>query len=121
MGRPAARLAKVAVLAAAVGTKAHRAGLLRADRADRRDGLRYHPACSPLLRARRAGGEPIGVHQRGGGMTEYTLAQAIAATGHSRSALIRAIRGGKLSASRDASGAYLVDPAELARVYGSGS
>jgi hypothetical protein len=50
-------------------------------------------------------------------MPAYTLAQAIAATGRSRSALIRAIRSGKLSASRDASGAYLVDPSELQRVY----
>src|SRR3954447_20558544 len=54
-------------------------------------------------------------------MAAYTLAQAINANGRSRSALIRAIRSGKLSASRDASGAYLVDPAELARVYPAGS
>src|SRR3954453_16359749 len=50
-------------------------------------------------------------------MAAYTLAQAIASTGRSRSALIRAIRSGKLSAARDASGAYLVDPSELRRVY----
>ena len=50
-------------------------------------------------------------------MAAYTLAQAIAATGRSRSALIRAIRSGKLSASRDASGAYLVDLSELQRIY----
>ena len=50
-------------------------------------------------------------------MPAYTLAQAIAATGRSRSALIRAIRSGKLSASRDESGAYLVDLSELQRVY----
>jgi hypothetical protein len=55
-------------------------------------------------------------------MAAYTLAQAITATGRSRSALIRAIRSGKISAMRDASGAYLVDPSELARVYsGAGS
>src|SRR3954468_23036908 len=53
-------------------------------------------------------------------MPAYTLAQAINATGRNRSALIRAIRSGKLSASRDVSGAYLVDPSELARVYESG-
>ena len=50
-------------------------------------------------------------------MAAYTLAQAIVATGRSRSALIRAIRSGKLSAVRDASGAYLVDLSELRRVY----
>src|SRR3954451_1983602 len=55
--------------------------------------------------------------QARGGMAAYTLAQAITATGRSRSALIRAIRSGKLSASRDAIGAYLVDVSELARVY----
>jgi hypothetical protein len=54
-------------------------------------------------------------------MPAYTLAQAIEATGRSRSALIRAIRSGKLSASRDASGAYLVDASELVRVYPGGS
>lgn len=50
-------------------------------------------------------------------MAALTLAQAITATGRSRSALIRAIRAGKLSATRDESGAYLVDLSELARVY----
>ena len=54
-------------------------------------------------------------------MAAYTLAQAITATGRSRSALLRAIRSGKLSASRDASGAYLVDTSELARVYPAGA
>ena len=50
-------------------------------------------------------------------MPEYTLAQAIATTGKSRSTLIRAIRSGKLSAIRDEAGAYLVEPSELRRVF----
>src|SRR4051794_10776370 len=52
-----------------------------------------------------------------GGMPAYTLAQAIAATGRSRSTLIRAIRKGALSASRDEAGTYLVEPSELHRVF----
>ena len=50
-------------------------------------------------------------------MPAYTLAQAIAATGRSRSTLIRAIRSGKISATRDESGTYLVEPSELHRVF----
>lgn len=50
-------------------------------------------------------------------MSAYTLAQAIAATGRSRSTLIRAIRSGRLSATRDQSGTYLVEPSELHRVF----
>jgi len=51
----------------------------------------------------------------------YTLAQAAAETGRDRSTLLKAIKSGKLSASRDsATGAWQVDPAELARVYGIG-
>ena len=46
-----------------------------------------------------------------------TLAQASKATKKSRSTLSRAIKSGKLSASRDDSGTFLVDTAELARVY----
>jgi hypothetical protein len=50
-------------------------------------------------------------------MPAYTLAQAIAATGRSRSTLIRAIRKGTISATRDETGTYLVEPAELHRVF----
>jgi hypothetical protein len=46
-----------------------------------------------------------------------TLAQAAAATGRSRSTLLRAIRKGQISASRDAAGGFLVDESELARVF----
>ena len=37
-------------------------------------------------------------------MPVYTLAQAITATGRSRSTLIRAMRSGKISATRDETG-----------------
>jgi excisionase family DNA binding protein len=51
----------------------------------------------------------------------YTLAEAVALVGHDRSTLLRAIKSGKLSASRDkVGGAWRVDAAELARVYGPG-
>jgi len=51
----------------------------------------------------------------------YTLAEAAVAAGRDRSTLLRAIKSGKLSAARDAvMGAWRVDPAELARVYGNG-
>ena len=51
----------------------------------------------------------------------YTLAEAAVAAGRDRSTLLRAIKSGKLSAARDAvTGAWRVDPAELARVYGNG-
>src|SRR4051794_19272143 len=46
-----------------------------------------------------------------------TLAQAAEATGRSRSTLLRAIRRGQISASRDASGGFLVEGSELARVF----
>ena len=50
-------------------------------------------------------------------MPAYTLAQAIAATGRSRSTLIRAIRKGTITATRDEAGTYLVEPSELHRVF----
>src|SRR3954452_2955416 len=46
-----------------------------------------------------------------------TLAQAAEATGRSRSTLLRAIRRGQISASRDAAGGFLVDESELSRVF----
>jgi excisionase family DNA binding protein len=46
-----------------------------------------------------------------------SLAEAAARVGKSKPTLQRAIKGGRLSATRDESGAYLIDPAELARVY----
>src|SRR4051794_34847669 len=39
--------------------------------------------------------------------------------GRDRSTILRAIESGKLSATRDENGHYLIDPAELERVYGT--
>ena len=46
-----------------------------------------------------------------------TLRRASELTGKSKSTLTRAIKAGRLSASRDAEGVYAIDPAELARAY----
>lgn len=46
-----------------------------------------------------------------------TLRQAAELTGKSKSTLTRAIKSGRLSASRDGEGMYAIDPAELARAY----
>lgn len=46
-----------------------------------------------------------------------SLAEAASRVGKSKPTLQRAIKAGRLSASRDDHGAYLIDPAELARVY----
>ena len=47
----------------------------------------------------------------------FSLAQAAKATGKSRPTIARAIKNGKLSASRADDGSYEIDPAELARVF----
>src|SRR4051794_16307555 len=48
----------------------------------------------------------------------YSLAQAAVAAGRSRSSILRAIQGGRLSAVRDeVRGAWAIEPAELHRVY----
>src|SRR4051794_14665665 len=48
----------------------------------------------------------------------YNLPQAAAAVGRDRSTILRAIKGGKLSATRDAAtGGWLIEPAELHRLY----
>jgi hypothetical protein len=46
-----------------------------------------------------------------------TLAQAAAMTGMARSSILRAIKRGALSGTRNADGTWLVDPAELARAF----
>jgi hypothetical protein len=51
-------------------------------------------------------------------MPLITLRVAAELTGKDRSTLTRAIENGKLSASKNDLGRYLVDPAELERVYG---
>src|SRR4029079_14254947 len=48
----------------------------------------------------------------------YSLAQAAKAVGRDRSTLLRMIKIGRISAGRDeASGAWVIEPAELHRVY----
>lgn len=46
-----------------------------------------------------------------------TLRQAAELTGKSKSTLTRAIKSGRLSASRNREGMYVIDPSELARAY----
>ena len=47
-----------------------------------------------------------------------TLTQAGKATGRNRTTILRAVKAGKLSATHDeASGAWLIEPAELFRLY----
>lgn len=50
-------------------------------------------------------------------MTQLTLPQAAKATGKDRTTLYRAIKSGKLTASKNANGDYQVDVSELERVY----
>ena len=46
-----------------------------------------------------------------------TLTQAAEEVGRTRSTLFKAIKAGRLSASKDAQGQWLIDPVELHRVY----
>lgn len=48
---------------------------------------------------------------------KYTAGQAAKATGKSIPTITRAIKRGTISAERTASGGYLIDPAELHRVF----
>lgn len=47
----------------------------------------------------------------------YTLKTAAEATGKSKSAILRAIQKGRISATRNDVGEWQIDPAELHRVY----
>jgi hypothetical protein len=47
----------------------------------------------------------------------FSLAQAAKAAGKSKPTISRAIKAGKLSASRGEDGSYAIDPSELARVF----
>ena len=49
----------------------------------------------------------------------YTLGQAAKATGKNKTTIQRAIAKGRVSASKDDTGAYFIDPAELHRVFPS--
>jgi ribosomal protein S15P/S13E len=47
----------------------------------------------------------------------YTLAEAAKATGTNKTTILRAIKAGKVSGAKDEHGAWLIEPAELHRVY----
>ena len=47
----------------------------------------------------------------------YTIATAAAAVGRNKTAILRAINAGKISASQDESGEWQIDPADLHRIY----
>ena len=47
----------------------------------------------------------------------YSLAEAARAAGKSKMTIQRAIKGGKISASRNEDGSYDIDPAELHRMF----
>jgi len=55
----------------------------------------------------------LGLH----GMTTLTLGRAARMTGVGKTTISRAIKAGKLSATRHDNGSYEIDPAELSRVY----
>lgn len=48
---------------------------------------------------------------------KYTLGTAAKATGKAKSTILRAIKSGTISASKDAAGNYSIDPSELHRVF----
>lgn len=48
---------------------------------------------------------------------KYTLSDAAAATGKNKATIQRAIKSGKISASKGLSGSYEIDPSELHRVF----
>lgn len=50
----------------------------------------------------------------------WSISQAAKETGLSKSTISRAIKAGRISASRQDDGAYLIEPAELFRVYPRG-
>ncbi|MBX9661369.1 MAG: hypothetical protein K2X00_22705 [Nitrospiraceae bacterium] len=47
----------------------------------------------------------------------YTLGEAAKATGKSKATLSKAIKNGRISAKKDDTGAFQIDPSELHRVY----
>jgi hypothetical protein len=50
-------------------------------------------------------------------MASFTLGTAAQATGTAKSTILRAIRSGRISAQRDDLGQWVIDPAELGRVF----
>lgn len=47
----------------------------------------------------------------------YTLGEAAKATGKSKATISKAIKSGRISAGKDETGTFQIDPAELHRVY----
>ena len=47
----------------------------------------------------------------------YTLGEAAKATGMSKATISKAIKSGRISASKDETGTFRIDPSELHRVY----
>jgi hypothetical protein len=47
----------------------------------------------------------------------YTIATAAAAVGRNKTAILRSINSGKISAAKNENGEWQIDPAELHRVY----
>ena len=47
----------------------------------------------------------------------YTIATAAAAVGRNKTAILRAIEAGKILAAKDENGEWLIDPADLHRIY----
>jgi hypothetical protein len=77
------------------------------------------PAVPPNRVAEAVRTVPFGAPRNAGGrMTQYTLAEAAKAAGKSKSTVLRSIRAGRISAVRDElTGGWLVEPAELHRLY----
>jgi hypothetical protein len=47
----------------------------------------------------------------------HTIATAAAAVGRNKTAILRAIKAGKISVAKDENGEWQIDPAELRRIY----
>jgi len=47
----------------------------------------------------------------------HTIATAAAAVGRNKTAILRAIKAGKISGAKDENGEWQIDPAELHRIY----
>lgn len=48
---------------------------------------------------------------------KYTAGQAATASGTSKATITRALKSGRISGQKDESGAWIIDPAELHRVF----
>jgi hypothetical protein len=122
MAGKAERLAQVAILAAALGRKARRAGLhstaIIDDLIAPKLSLRRSSSPFPLVCC-----STCGISMLTHSYAQRGLHGLFAGTGcccgrQDRSTILRAIRTGRLSAERDeANGSWAIQPAELLRVY----